>query len=575
MALSITVKKPSGARFEMTIPSLSETIAEFKARLAETSGIPADSQRLIFRGHILKDGQTFADVQAAHGLENGQSMHVVPAPRPQAAANASTAATAANNPASNPTPTSSNPGSAPPPTGGTGPAPPFGGGFGGFPNMMEMQQQLMRNPEQMQAMMNSPIMESIMNNPQVARSLMMANPQMRELIERNPEIAHVFNDPGTFRQMMQMARNPSLMNEMMRNTDRQMANIEMMPGGFDALRRMHENIQAPLMDAATGGGLMQGNDNNGGGNANTATDDNPFSSLFQQNTRSNAPMPNPWAANNDTTAADRNVTPPGNLNAAGLGTGTGTGTRSATGTATTNAGTEGANAFAQLFQGMGGPGTAQGMGNNGTTGPLPGMPNGMGVDQMMQMMEDPMMQQLMQSIFSDPQMFEAMLSRDPQLQARMQSNPELARMVQNPAMMRAMFNPEVIRSIRQLQTAMGNAMGAANPANPTTATTQGQTEGATPQQPSAQTGTPAAGTGTNATPPANPFMAMMNAMAGGQAATPAPQMSQEQLEEMYSSQLAQLREMGFLDTSMCLQALQQSQGNVSAAIENLLSRFGG
>jgi ubiquilin len=37
---------------------------------------------------------------------------------------------------------------------------------------------------------------------------------------------------------MEMARNPNLMQEMMRNNDRAMANIENVPGGFDALRGM-------------------------------------------------------------------------------------------------------------------------------------------------------------------------------------------------------------------------------------------------------------------------------------------------------------------------------------------------
>jgi hypothetical protein len=37
---------------------------------------------------------------------------------------------------------------------------------------------------------------------------------------------------------MEIARNPNLMQEMMRNNDRAMANIENVPGGFDALHRM-------------------------------------------------------------------------------------------------------------------------------------------------------------------------------------------------------------------------------------------------------------------------------------------------------------------------------------------------
>lgn len=143
--------------------------------------------------------------------------------------------------------------------GGFGAPPGGAGGGGGMPgaggqvpsNMADMQRQMMQNPGAMQQMMNSPMMQSLLENPELLRTLMMANPQVRELMERNPELAGVLNDPATMRQTMQAARNPDLMNEMVRNTDRQMANIEAMPGGFDALRRMYENVQAPLMDATT------------------------------------------------------------------------------------------------------------------------------------------------------------------------------------------------------------------------------------------------------------------------------------------------------------------------------------
>ena len=47
------------------------------------------------------------------------------------------------------------------------------------------------------------------------------------------------------------------MREQMRNQDRTMANIESHPEGFNALRRMYENFQEPLMDAAAGQGNSQ------------------------------------------------------------------------------------------------------------------------------------------------------------------------------------------------------------------------------------------------------------------------------------------------------------------------------
>ena len=49
----------------------------------------------------------------------------------------------------------------------------------------------------------------------------------------------------------------ALMREQMRNQDRTMANIESHPEGFNALRRMYENFQEPLMNAASGQGSNQ------------------------------------------------------------------------------------------------------------------------------------------------------------------------------------------------------------------------------------------------------------------------------------------------------------------------------
>lgn len=571
MPIKIVVKNTSGSRFEMEIEDLGESIADFKMRLASVTGISAPSQRLIFHGHILKDTQTFNDIKSKHGLEDGHSMHVVPTPALRPPQSSSQPVRNSTNPPNNLNSTTQ-------PNGANGSLPGMNGidsfGMGGLGTMggigagemMQMQERLLRNPEQMQALLNSPMMESIMDNPEFARNMMMANPQMRELMERNPEVAHVFNDPSTFRQMMQMARNPALINEMMRNTDRQMANIEMMPGGFDVLRRMHENIQAPLMDAAQGGFANAARNNE----SRNGTDDNPFSSLFQ-NTPSNAPMPNPWAPNNG--VPNPQVAPNGGGNeSANLG-----------------------GMFTSLFPNA----TQPGNGNNtnpSTSAPpsqgmgpqMPGLPAGMDSERMLQMLDNPMMQQLMQNLLNDPQMFQTMIANSPQLQALQQSNPEMARMLQNPEMMRAFINPDVIRAVRQVRDALGRTgttgsnfgMNPSTQQNGTNAAPHAASTAPQPfQQPplTQQTGSTANNTNTNSAP--NPFAALMTALnAGGVGGAPSPiptpQVTREQLVELYSTQLQQLRDMGFLDEAMCLQALQQSQGNVSLAIENLLSRFG-
>lgn len=139
----------------------------------------------------------------------------------------------------------------------------------GLPELEQVQQQLTQNPNMMREIMNTPAVQNLMNNPELMRGLIMSNPQMRELMDRNPELAHILNDPSILRQTLEVARNPELMREMMRNTDRAMSNIEATPEGFNMLRRMYENVQEPLLNATS----VEGN-------SRSDLSSNPFASLL-------------------------------------------------------------------------------------------------------------------------------------------------------------------------------------------------------------------------------------------------------------------------------------------------------
>merc|ERR1711936_1195992 len=88
----------------------------------------------------------------------------------------------------------------------------------------------MGNPDLMRQVMDSPLTQSLMSNPEILRSLIQSNPQMRQLMDRNPEINHMLNNPDVLRQTMEIARNPAMMQELMRNQDRAMSNLESIPG---------------------------------------------------------------------------------------------------------------------------------------------------------------------------------------------------------------------------------------------------------------------------------------------------------------------------------------------------------
>lgn len=90
----------------------------------------------------------------------------------------------------------------------------------------------------MQEMFDSPVIQQMFDNPGLMKVLFNSNPQMKKILEENPEIRHAMNDPNFMRQMARSMRDPKLRLEMTRNADRMMANVESLPGGFDALEHV-------------------------------------------------------------------------------------------------------------------------------------------------------------------------------------------------------------------------------------------------------------------------------------------------------------------------------------------------
>ncbi|KAL3631664.1 hypothetical protein CASFOL_024648 [Castilleja foliolosa] len=303
--------------------NLQSTVREYKVLLAQHCDVPAEQQRLIYKGRILKDDQTLI----SYGLQADHTVHMVRGFAAPATTPTSVPASAGN---TNNVPAATQGGSinaggaggVASPFMGLGGLGAFGGtgGASGFPDFEQVQQQLTQNPDIMRDIMPMPAIQSLMNNPEIMRSLIMSNPRMRAVIDQNPELGHVLNDPSILHQTLEAARNPELMREMMRNSDRAMSNIESSPEGFNMLRRMYENVQEPLMNATTmyGGaatdvgvgsnpfaailGSQSGTQTRDGTNSSTA---GPGATTGTTIPNSN-PLPNPWNAggfqtNNSTT----------------------------------------------------------------------------------------------------------------------------------------------------------------------------------------------------------------------------------------------------------------------------------
>uniref|UniRef100_A0A670ZLA6 Ubiquilin-4 n=1 Tax=Pseudonaja textilis TaxID=8673 RepID=A0A670ZLA6_PSETE len=303
--IRVTVKTPKDKEEILTGERIS--VREFKEEISRRFKAKQEQLVLIFAGKILKDGDSLLQ----HGVKDGLTVHLViktpqkvqeppgvtvaspPVPSATGVVLAPSAAPPSPAAPSQPSTSSSGlsdvgnsswrssalggtPGSAGEgtPSGATSILSGFGGiaGLGhlgmGSANFMELQQQmqrqLMSSPEMLSQIMENPLVQSMMSNPDFMRRMITANPQMQQLMERNPEITHMLNNPELMRQTMELARNPAMMQEMMRNQDRALSNLESVPGGYSALRRMYTDIQEPMFSAAREQG--QEPENEGGPN---------------------------------------------------------------------------------------------------------------------------------------------------------------------------------------------------------------------------------------------------------------------------------------------------------------------
>jgi ubiquilin len=236
----------------------------------------------------------------------------------------------------------------------------------------------------MSSLMNSPMMEGIMNNPDILRNMMMNNPQMQAIMDANPQIRHALNDPASLRQTMEMMRNPHAMQQAMRSQDLMISQLENHPLGFNALRRMHEEVTEPMMEAA----------------ANAQQTPNPWAQVqqtpvAQPTSLTSTALPNPWGGS-----------PNPNPNPwAGLSAG-------ATPGAT--------NPFSMLQNPM-----LSGLGDE---------------SQMMAMMSNPLVQQQMAAMMQNPQMLQQIASMNPQM-APIVNSPQFRAMMSNPQLLQQMMNP--------------------------------------------------------------------------------------------------------------------------------------
>lgn len=212
-SITITIKSSGDAKYEVSVdPSV--TVADLKKEIAEKALVPADSQRLIYSGKVLKD----TDTVASYKIQTGHTVHMVkgsaaktPSAAPQAATQPQSTAAGASGVPSN---IAAGQGAFNPLADLTGaryagytqlPSASMFGPDGGMNSGMP-------DPDQLSEMMSNPqfqqSMQQMLSNPQMLDFMIQQNPQLRAM---GPQAREMLQSP-MFRQMMS---NPQAMRSMM------------------------------------------------------------------------------------------------------------------------------------------------------------------------------------------------------------------------------------------------------------------------------------------------------------------------------------------------------------------------
>ncbi|KAI2795245.1 Ubiquitin domain-containing protein DSK2 [Penicillium oxalicum] len=227
--ITFTIKSSTDAKFTLSLPA-STPVSELKEKLSgpEYADTPADRQRLIYSGRVLKDSDTLG----TYKIKDGHTIHLVKSAasnqqRSTAAASPSPAssgagATTTTQPTATGVPTNLAAGTGNNPLAGLTGARyagfaqlPGAGLFGpdggmGPPPDSEAMLNMLENP-QIQSQINEALQNPAMIDMMIQQNPMLRDmgPMARELMQR-PAFRRMLTDPAALRQVMQMQRSMGL-----------------------------------------------------------------------------------------------------------------------------------------------------------------------------------------------------------------------------------------------------------------------------------------------------------------------------------------------------------------------------
>ncbi|KAI3653567.1 hypothetical protein MP228_001514 [Amoeboaphelidium protococcarum] len=108
----------------------------------------------------------------------------------------------------------------------------------------------MNQQEDMMAQaLKNPFAQSLLQNKELMRNMLMSDPRTQKAMEKNPSLRQMLNSDSFMEEISSLSSSPAKMKELLRGADRAMLNIENIPGGFQALRGLIEEIDDPLQAA--------------------------------------------------------------------------------------------------------------------------------------------------------------------------------------------------------------------------------------------------------------------------------------------------------------------------------------
>ncbi|OJJ49095.1 hypothetical protein ASPZODRAFT_129494 [Penicilliopsis zonata CBS 506.65] len=223
-SITFTIKSSNDAKFSLTLPA-STSVEELKNILSTSdyADTPAERQRLIYSGRVLKDNETLE----SYKIKDGHTIHLVKSAasnQRQAPSSQSTATSAATGPAATAAqPTAGVPTNLAAGTGNNPLAGLTGARYAGFAQLpgagLFGPDGGMGPPPDADSMLNmleNPQFQSTINealqNPAMIDMMIQQNPMLRDMGPRvrqmmqSPEFRRMLTDPNSIRQMMQLQR---------------------------------------------------------------------------------------------------------------------------------------------------------------------------------------------------------------------------------------------------------------------------------------------------------------------------------------------------------------------------------